>query len=229
MDNTKTAVVQGAGPWGVLNESYRRYASTVRFHIDPCLPHEPAHKGKVERAVLTQRLGADPRRHTWDSIEALQAWSDQHVDRQARKRRCPATGSSVWEAWQAERPFLAPLPILPVPFDAIATRRVSHDGLVSFEGRQYSVPFAYLGQQVEIRGGVARIQILAGTTTVAEHPRGTAERLVLNPDHYEGPSTPTVRAPMPLGRLGRRLQELASIPVEHRPIDLYAALAAVAR
>ena len=229
VDNTKTAVAQGAGPWGVLNETYRRYALTLRFHIDPCLPHEPAHKGKVERAVLTQRLGADPSRYAWDSLEELQTWSDQQVMAQAQRRRCPATGTSVWEAWQAEQPLLAPLPILPIPFDAVATRRVSHDGLVSFDGRQYSVPFAYLGQRVEIRGGAERVQILAGTAIIAEHRRRTAERLVLNPDHYDGPSTPTVQAPMPLGRLGRRLQELASIPVEQRPIDLYADLAEVAR
>ena len=30
---------------------------------------------------------------------------------------------------------------------------------------------------------------------------------------------------MPLGRIGRRLQEIASLPVEARPLDLYAALA----
>jgi hypothetical protein len=38
-----------------------------------------------------------------------------------------------------------------------------------------------------------------------------------------------VTAPIPLGRLGLRLQELATLPVERRPIDLYAALAEVAR
>jgi hypothetical protein len=52
--------------------------------------------------------------------------------------------------------------------------------------------------------------------------------LVIDPAHYEGASTPAVTAPMPLGRLGRRLQDLAALPVEHRPIGLYAALAEVA-
>lgn len=52
---------------------------------------------------------------------------------------------------------------------------------------------------------------------------------MIDPAHYEGRSTPAVIAPTPLGRLGRRLQELAEIPVEQRPIDLYAALAEAAR
>jgi hypothetical protein len=151
------------------------------------------------------------------------------VERSARRRRCPATGSSVWEAWQEERRHLAPLPLLPQPFDQVATRPVGVDALVHFEGRQYSVPFAYLGRRVEVRGAAGVVQILADQAIIAEHPRHTERRLVIDPGHYEGASTQRVLAPTPLGRLGRRMQELAAIPVERRPIDLYAELAEVAR
>ncbi len=229
IDNPKTAVARGAGVWGELNATYRRYATTVRFHVDPCAPYSPEHKGKVERAVRTQRWAHDPQRRAWDSLEELQAWTDAEQECSAKRRRCPATGTSVWEAWQAERPRLAPLPILPVPFDLVATRRVGVDALVAFEGRQYSVPFAYLGREVEIRGGAGRVQVLADATVIAEHARHTQARLVIDPAHYDGPSTIRVAAPTPLGRLGRRLQELAAVPVERRPLDLYAALAEVAR
>lgn len=228
VDNTKTAVVRGAGAWGQLNDSYRRYANTVRFHIDPCAPYSPQHKGKVERAVRTHR-GLNLEARHWDSVDELQAATDAALDAQSHRRRCPATGTSVHDAWQAELPALAPLPILPAPFDHIANRTVGNDGLVAFEGRQYSVPFAYLGRQVEIRGGAGVVQVLADQHIVAQHPRHTDHRLVIDPDHYEGPDTPTVKAPMPLGKLGRRLQEIAAMAVEHRPLDLYAALAEVAR
>jgi len=43
VDNTKTAIVQGAGAWGTINPSYQRYATTVRFHIDACAPYAPEH------------------------------------------------------------------------------------------------------------------------------------------------------------------------------------------
>ena len=228
VDNTKTAVVRGAGAWGRLNESYRRYATTVRFHVDPCTPYSPEHKGKVERAVRTHR-GVDLARQAWDSVDELQAATDEALLEAARRRRCPATGTSVLDAWQAERSALAPVPRLPVPFDHVATRRVGRDGLVAFEGRQYSVPFAWLGRTVEVRGGAGTVQVLADHQVLAEHPRHTDRRLLIDPAHYEGPGTTTVQAPTPLGRLGRKLQELDAMPVEHRPLDLYAALAEVAR
>ena len=229
VDNTKTAVGHGAGPWGQINATYRRYATTLRFHVDACLPFSPSHKGKVERLVRTGRGGLDIAQRAWDSLEQLQAFTDERIDQAIRHRRCPATGSSVFDSWQAERKHLAPVPVLPEPFDAAVTRRVSSDCLVCFEGRQYSVPFAWVGQAVEVRGCCHTVQILAEAGVIAEHPRQTRTRLVLDPGHYEGPSTDRVIAPMPLGRMGKKLAELASIPVEHRPLDLYAELAEVAR
>jgi len=47
---------------------------------------------------------------------------------------------------------------------------------------------------------------------------------VLNPGHYEGESTPTHVAPLPIGRIGRRILELANAEVEPRAVDYYAAL-----
>ena len=64
----------------------------------------------------------------------------------AHERICPATGTRVAEAWAEERARLTRLPeTLPEPFDLVAIRLVGIDGLVSFEGRQYSVPFRSLG------------------------------------------------------------------------------------
>ena len=170
-----------------------------------------------------------PTTQAWESVEHLQSATDAALLDSAHRRRCPATGGSVFDAWKAERMALAPLPILPAPFDNVATRRVGRDGLVAFEGRQYSVPFAFLDRQVEVRGGADRVQVLADQQIIAQHPRHTDCRVLLDPTHYEGPGTATVQAPTPLGRMGRRLQELAAMPVQHRPLDLYAALAEVAR
>lgn len=230
VDNERTAIVRGAGAWGTINQTYRRYAMVMRFHVDACAPRAPQAKGKVERQVRTQRGTADPSRHCWRDLGELQAWTDEQSERLARRRRCPATGASVWESWQAERELLTPMPEhVPEPFDLALTRPVGIDALVAFEGRQYSVPFAHVGTRVEMRGCATTVQILAGMRIVAVHPRHTPERIVIDPKHYEGPGTARVAPPTPLGRMGARLQELARVPVAHRAIELYARLAEVAR
>lgn len=225
VDNCKTAVVRGAGPWGTLNPTYRRYAETVRFHIDPCLPREPRAKGKVERDIRSVRSVIDPSRRPWDSLEELQAVSDQQLDRHVRRRRCPATGTSVLEAFEAERPFLAALPPLPTPFDALATRVVGGDCTVAFEARHYSVPFRFVGERVEVRGAGLQVEIFHRGERIALHPRHTAARLVTDPAHYCGEATDSHLPPMPLGRMGRCLEALGELPVAQRPVDLYGAIA----
>jgi hypothetical protein len=230
VDNPKTAIATGAGPWGVVNERYAAYALALRFHVDATRPRAPEEKGKVERRVLAQRTGFDPYRVAWRDLAELQAGTDRAVRASAERRTCPPTGLSVWESFLAEQRLLTPLPeLLPEPFDRVAQRRVSRDSLVSFEGRSYSVPFRFADQMVEMRGCTATVQVWAEGQVVASHPRRTRWRLVIDPSHYEGASTERVEAPVPLGRMGRRMQEILALAPERRPIDQYAAYAEVAR
>jgi hypothetical protein len=231
IDNERTAISRGAGCWGTINATYRRYALMMRFHIDACAPRQPQQKGKVERRVRDQRFAINPYGdNRFTDMAALQAWTDDRIEELSHKRRCPTTGTTVAEAWAQEIIGLTPLPeTLPDPFDAVATRTVGIDCLVAFEGRQYSVPFRFVGQEVEVRGAAASVQILKACEMVAVHPRRTQALLVIDQAHYNGPSTERVMPPPPLGRMGTRIQELANTAVAHRSIDLYAALAEVAR
>lgn len=230
IDNVKTAIAKGAGAWGVINETYRRFAAQLTFHVDACQPRHPRGKGKVERHVRDLRETVDPRREAFDSLEHLQAVTDARLAERANRLRCPITGTSIAEAWAQERRLLTQLPeTLPDPFDVVVRRPVEIDCMVSFEGRRYSVPFRFVGQEVEVRGLAGRVQFLKNSAVIAEHPRGTAARIVRIEAHYEGDDTDRVRAPMPLGRMGRRLVEIAASNVQHRSIDLYARLAEVAR
>jgi transposase len=230
IDNVKTGVAKGAGSWGVVNPTYRRYATHLKFHVDACQPRQPQAKGKVERGIRDQRAALDPYGEVFDSLEALQAWTDAGLEARADRLRCPATGTSVAEAWETERALLTPLPeTLPEPFDIVVRRAVGVDCLVAFEGRQYSVPFRFARQEVEVRGVAGHVQVLKDCAVIAEHPRGGAALIVTNDAHYEGESTDRVIAPQPLGRMGRRLREIAMTGVQQRSVDLYARLAEVAR
>lgn len=229
IDNLKTGMARGAGPWGEINRHYRAYARGVGFHIDACLPRHPQGKGKVERVIGDLRGGFSPYLRHWDSLRELQQATDAYVERLIQRRRSPATGQSVAASLAFEQRHLAPLPLLPEPFDIAVSRTVAIDGTVGFEQRRYSVPFAWIGRRVEIRGAAGRVQVLADQRVIAMHPRHTPERILIDPAHYEGPSTERIVAPMPLGRMGRKLAAIQALPPERRPINLYAALAEVAR
>jgi transposase len=230
VDNEKTAMSRGAGPWGERNPSYLAYAHAAHFHIDACLPRHPQAKGKVERGTRDDRAWARTVLDgDFDDWTHLQSVTDARCEQEAHRRICPATGTTVFQAWQAERAYLQPLPLLPEPFDLVRTATVAHDCTVGFENRRYSVPFALLGQRVEVHGCTRTVQVLHDGHVVAEHPRRSRERIVIDPRHYEGESTDRVVAPMPLGRMGQRLQQIQDMPPQARPIDLYAALAEVAR
>lgn len=227
IDNLKTGVASGCGVWGEVNVSYRGFARSLGFHVDPCAVRSPRQKGKVERGVRTFRVG-DVRRMAPLGLETLQGWLDQRAERHARERLCPVTGSNIEVAWQAERCLLRPLPDpCPEPFDVVVSRMVSRDCLIGFEGRQYGVPFAYALSEVEVRGCAGVVQIVdpAAARIIKTWPRGTAARLLIDQECYDGDPTERVAAPMPLGRVGRRLIELTDHAAPKRSIEIYAALA----
>ena len=231
IDNLKTGIISGCGAWGQINEQYRAYARTMGFHIDACEARCPEQKGKTERRVgVWKRLEIQGR--DFDGLAGLQGWTDATLDAAADRRICPVTGLSVAASWEAEKPWLRHLPaLLPEPFDTVKTAPVHKDCMIHFEGRTYAVPFRYAGGTVEVRGCSGRVQILdpRTATVLVSYPRHTQERLLIDPACYEGPGTAEVLPPKPLGRMARKLQELAEQPVERRPVDLYAALAEVAR
>jgi len=231
IDNLKTGIIKGAGPWGVINDQYRAYAAHLRFHIDAHEPRQPQQKGKVERRVQSvDRMRLNDKRFT--SLEELQAYTDQEKARQHDKQICPATGRTVTESWNDEIPFLGPLPeTMPEPFDLVKTLPVRKDCSVHFEGRSYPVPFRYAFEHVEVRGCSGKVKIFDLKTgqVVRSFDRYGKSRVVIDPTCYEGEATDRVLPPRPLGRMGRKLEELSAMPVEQRPVDLYAELAEVSR
>jgi hypothetical protein len=231
IDNLKTGIARGCGAWGQINEQYRVYARMMGFHVDACEVRSPEQKGKTERRVGDCK-GLDVQGRHFDGLTGLQSWTDADRAARAMKRICPPTGLSVALSWEAEKPSLRPLPAsMPEPFDTVKAVPVHKDCTVRFEGRTYVVPFLYVGRTVEVRGCSGAVQILdpQAATVLITYPRKTRERILIEPACYDGPGTVEVLPPKPLGRMARKLREIAALPVERRPVDLYAALAEVAR
>src|SRR4051812_36619942 len=79
MPSEKTAMARGAGAWGTVNPTYRRYATVLHFHVDACPPRQPRAKGKVERRVRDQRFALDLRPQAWTDLAELQQWTDARL------------------------------------------------------------------------------------------------------------------------------------------------------
>lgn len=204
IDNLKTGVARGAGPTAVLNRSYEVFARTCGFEIDPCRPATGSDKGKAERGVRTFRgdFGEVFRRGA-GSLDELGWLLDKRAVSLMARLTCPVTGTTVTEAFHAEQQVLQPLPTMADPFDVVVTRRVSRDCLISFEGRRYSVPFAWVGRHVDVWGTLRHVVVRGAGREVARHTRGTQARLLIDPEHYEGPSTDRIERPTPLGHRAR--------------------------
>jgi hypothetical protein len=232
LDNLRTAVASGAGPTAVLTPAFATFATTCGFGVDPCRAATGSDTGKTERSVRTARTDfADLFVYDWPDLAQLQAALDERSAECHATRRCPITGTRIADAHATERPLLQALPTLHELFDCVVARQVSRDCLVSFEGRRYSVPFAYVGRTIEVRGTAAHVVMWASGAAVARHARGTAQRLVLDDAHYTGDSTATVLAPTPLGRRARvqltAVPHAAALPLPAqitRPLSQYASL-----
>ena len=231
IDNLKTGVAHGSGARGTINTSYAAYARTMGFHVDPHEVRQPQQKGKVERKVrsVRQLLKLD---QSFASLEQLQQYTDEKLERDQRKRACPVTGKSIHQTWIDEQPLLRPLPAtLPEPFDLIRICEVYKDATIRFEGRTYSVPFGYIGSRVEVRGcsGFIEIADRKQGQLLKRYPRNTVQKTLISPDCYQGESTPTVAAPKPLGQIARTLEEIAATEVQLRSIDIYERIAGLAK
>jgi transposase len=231
IDNLKTGVAHGNGVWGEINTSYAAYARTMGFHVDPHQARQPQQKGKVERRVGVFKT-LDLQR-VFSSIEELQRYTDEMMQRESVVRKCPVTGESVQATWLKERELLRPLPAtMPEPFDLIKQAQVHKDCTIRFEGKTLVVPFRYAYQSVEVRGCSCVIQIVDPKTgvIVKEYPRNTPGLVQIDPACYEPTDEErlddSIPKPLPLGSMAKHMADLASSGVAVRSIDFYASLVA---
>ncbi len=143
------------------------------------------------RKSSTERQFRDARRPLFDppptapSLAALNDWLESRCVEEAKRRRHPALdGSTVWQAFERERPALSPAG---TPFDGhrASNARASLTCLVPFERNRYSVHAEAAGRQVEIRAHADRIRVIFQGEAVADHPRSfETGRIVYDPIHY---------------------------------------------
>lgn len=225
-DNTKV-VVLGRDAAGVphWNATFLDFALRLGFEARLCQPYRAQTKGRVESGVKYVKHNFWPAVEFVDGVDLNRqalAW----MDGVANVRVHGTTGERPVDRVTREASQLLPLPSRErlEPF-LREERQVGRDGFVVWERGWYGVPWTWAGQRVQVAATESMVELWAGPTRLAVHPRATrpGQRLVL-PGQWAGlPRAEGRRPAQPLG------QQRAALEVEARPLAIYDALVGAGR
>jgi len=172
-DNLKAAVSRPHRYEPTLNRTYAELAQHYGVAIVPTRAARPRDKAKVEVGVqvVERWILARLRHHTFFSLLELNtAIADLLGPLNQRPfKKLPGSRQSVFES--LDRPALRPLPTQPYEYAEWKVVRVNIDYHVDVEGHYYSVPYALVKQQLEVRLSAHVVEIFHKGTRVASHQR----------------------------------------------------------
>jgi transposase len=198
IDNTHVVVLRGTGAEMVPVPEMAAFAERFGFRFRA---HEKGHANRsarverpfdfIEHNFLVGRTFAD-----WADLnrQAL-AWCDQVNATFTRHLH-----ASRRDLFAVERPQLTPLPVWVPAVYQLHHRIVDTAGYVHVDRTRYSVPFALIGRDVEVREAKATIEIFQGPRLVAAHAKGldSVTGCVTDPAHRPARGAPRPpREPLP--------------------------------
>ena len=185
-DNLKSGVRKASFYDPEINRSYGMMAAHYGVGVVPARPYKPRDKAKVEAAVRlaqTYILGRLRNQTFFSLAEANQAITAV-LERLNGKvmRRLGVSRQQLFET--VERPALSLLPAEDYEFAEWRLARVSLDYHVEFDGFLYSVPYALIREQVDLRATARTIEAFHRGRRIATHQRRyNGRRHGTNPDH----------------------------------------------
>jgi transposase len=172
-DNARTAVTKACRYEPQLNPTYADLAAHYQVAVIPARPRKPRDKAKVEAAVLVVErwILAALRNRTFFSLAELnQAIQELLEDLNNRPfKKLPATRRQLFE--QLDRPLLRPLPPTRYQFSQWEKARVNIDYHVELTHHYYSVPYALVGESVDLCYTSQTVSIFHQGKRVAIHRR----------------------------------------------------------
>jgi transposase len=162
-DNLKVAVTRAHRYEPVLNRTYTDLAQHYGFAVIPARAAKPRDKAKVEVGVqvVERWLLARLRHHTFFALaEVNAALAPLLATLNARPfKKLPGSRQELFET--LDRPALRPLPAQPYEYAEWKLARVNIDYHVEVEGHYYSVPYALVRQQLDVRLSASVVELFA--------------------------------------------------------------------
>lgn len=184
-DNLTTAVQRVlTGRNRKEQERFILFRSHYLFESRFCTPGQGHEKGRVEDGVGFARrnfLVPIPEVTSFEELNDLLLAACLADDR----RRVDRQKVTIGEAYQAEKPYLLPLPER--DFECCVSKPVTLNGFcqVEYETNRYSVPADAAYQNLVLKAYPFRIDILHLNDVIASHPRCHGQQEdILDPLHY---------------------------------------------
>ena len=209
-DNLKTGIVKNSRTETVLNKSYQEMAEHYGTAILPARPRSPKDKAFVEGSVgvVSTWILAALRNRQFLSLMELNEAIHEKLETFNHKPFQKREGSRA-ACFAEEKLFLLPLPAMPFELAVWKVATVQYNYHISVERMNYSVPYEYIKQQVDVRLTRTTVEIFFAGTRIASHLRlhGRPNQYSTVEEPYAAgpPGLPAMewRAFYPLGRADR--------------------------
>jgi hypothetical protein len=171
VDNLKAAITRACYHDPHVQHAYADYAEGYGFIIAPCPVADPKKKGRVEAGVKYVKNNFVPLRTFRDLADAnaqLMQWvmSVAGTREHGTTRVAPLTRFA-----QTEQVLLKALPSTPPELASWAQAKVHGDCHIQVHKRRYSVPYRFVGKQLDVRLSETTVRLYHQHELLATHPR----------------------------------------------------------
>ena len=170
-DNMKTVVDHAKSNFTnvVINERFAQFAKDAGFNIRACRAFRPETKGKVEvLAKIMNRLKAYNGEFS-NQFELMEIVNEMNIT--LNREIVQGINQRPIDRFKKEKNTLNPvnIEILKPYFIRQKEYKVSKESMITFKGKKYSVPTAYIGKYVTITEGDSTIYIYYSTNFICSY------------------------------------------------------------
>lgn len=172
-DNLKSAIISNNKDGIVVNETYADLARHYGMAVEPARPYKPKDKPKAEQGVqgIQRYILARLRNRKLYDINELNDAIGILLDDYNNKivKHLQQSRTQMFEA--LDKPHLRELPANRYSYRQFKVARVNQDYHITLEKCNYSVPFGYLKEMVDVHYSTQSVHIYHNNEMIATHPR----------------------------------------------------------
>jgi transposase len=172
-DNLKSGVTKAHRYDPDINANYQHFSEHYGVAIVPARAYSPKDKAKVENGVsiIERQVLAPLRNMTFTSLSEINAEIRTRLSILNNQpfQKMQTTRRKLYE--ELDKPALKPLPPTRYQYATWKKAKINLDYHFTFDNCFYSVPYQYIGKNVEIRATGKAIECFYGNLRIATHMR----------------------------------------------------------